>query len=728
MLIYYYPLGFMNPVVFSSGLIDGLKSIEIGFSDFVEEIPFRIRLMWAALSDVPVDFWILSIFFLYFFIVYNYEKVLRRMPKENDSHPLWGYGLESELLRYIFEKRKVEQAFVVDGKWGVGKTFFVTKFFKKYKKRLKSSGLNPVFISLNGISTVEDLEAEFFRANTKQTRKLGILLGRAVARSALKRVSLGVKEFSLFWGKIKPFTKNDILVVDDVERCVVCADNIFGYINQIVEKQHIKLILIMNQEELVKNSEMIGHEAKVVIHDTLEKVVFRRWTVLADFDSFFKNYTCWLQSLFLNESECLDAGHACMSFLTFIKENKAGIKFLFDDTRFCNIRLFSNGLEELRSIFMGFSDDIYENKNFIKRFAGLFLIFYVENRLGKLDLHDFFEGEIIQGSEMGMNFENPKKEAVQSNYLKNKYKEYSPQQYRLPGWVWLQLLKDGVNSWEAVLKEIKTSTLFQTEIPWVKLWHFDEPTEDQMTDDEFFDLVTKQKEILFNEELKDVLSVLHIAGLLKKFNDRKMFKVDIEKVLFHAEKNLEKLRDQKELIHDYEKLREVVMYNCDIQHLSTEYIDCQDGKFFPNLYKKAQKCVKEQWDSQNKETLPDLILKSLETRNFDLLRELVVLEHSGGKYAHTPVFNFFDPQKFYSKLVGYDSVSISFLSGVFHQRYNFLSKESAQELFPEKGFAESLKKIIDSEWDEESYAPNKEELRDLKDRILPHALENFNKF
>ena len=178
-----------------------------------------------------------------------------------------------ELKRIIENYVKTEQtdyAILIKGSWGSGKTYF---FKNQLSRVIESCSLKPLYISLYGISKLEDLAktivlAMFPFLQKKTVEKM--VSGAGIVSSALSTISIA--GFSLDLGKIvkdldvsKWVTvgKDKVLCFDDLERAKLDIGQILGFINNFVEHDNIKTILIANEEEIIKNQLKENYPEKV---------------------------------------------------------------------------------------------------------------------------------------------------------------------------------------------------------------------------------------------------------------------------------------------------------------------------------------------------------------------------------------------------------------------------------------------------------------------------------
>ena len=178
--------------------------------------------------------------------------------------------LVESILDYV-RADYTDYAIMINGEWGSGKTYF---WNNKVKKKIESLRINgkkytTIYMSLYGISNLEEISKKIFIETTqlmdKNMRKYMNLTGQSTipeyAKTGLDMANLfGVTQngdkvdYSQFFS-----TDDKILCFDDLERANVDVIDILGYINNFVEHDHIKTIIICNEKELatkLKNSNL----------------------------------------------------------------------------------------------------------------------------------------------------------------------------------------------------------------------------------------------------------------------------------------------------------------------------------------------------------------------------------------------------------------------------------------------------------------------------------------
>ena len=178
--------------------------------------------------------------------------------------------LVESILDYI-RSDYTDYAIMLNGEWGSGKTYF---WNNKIKPKIESMQLNgkrytAIYMSLYGISNLEEISKKIFIETTQLMDKN---LKKFMDASGVKNIPEYAKtglDMANFFGVTQNgdridygqffSTQDKVLCFDDLERANVDVIDILGYINNFVEHDHIKTIIICNEKELstkLKNSNL----------------------------------------------------------------------------------------------------------------------------------------------------------------------------------------------------------------------------------------------------------------------------------------------------------------------------------------------------------------------------------------------------------------------------------------------------------------------------------------
>lgn len=184
--------------------------------------------------------------------------------------------LVESILDYV-RSDYTDYAIMINGEWGSGKTYF---WNNKIRKKIESMQLNgkrytAIYMSLYGISNLEEISKKIFIETTqlmdKNLRKFMDANGQTnipeYAKTGLDMANLfGVTQNGDKIDYADFFSTDDkVLCFDDLERANVDVIDILGYINNFVEHDHIKTIIICNEKELSTKLKSSNLEMKTFI-------------------------------------------------------------------------------------------------------------------------------------------------------------------------------------------------------------------------------------------------------------------------------------------------------------------------------------------------------------------------------------------------------------------------------------------------------------------------------
>lgn len=182
-----------------------------------------------------------------------------------------------DFINYI-EDPIYNYAYMIDGSWGSGKTYFVKKELipaiekneeKKKKDNAEYQEKRVLYVSLYGIKETEEisrllfLELHRIKLETLSSTKIGKVFQKHKTKittyvgSGAKLISDVAKNFTGadFEGLFNNISTgysldNCIFIFDDLERTSCNINDILGYINNFVEHDGIKVLLVVNEKEI----------------------------------------------------------------------------------------------------------------------------------------------------------------------------------------------------------------------------------------------------------------------------------------------------------------------------------------------------------------------------------------------------------------------------------------------------------------------------------------------
>lgn len=251
--------------------------------------------------------------------------------------------------KYILRESN-EQAILINGKWGSGKTYFWKNTLSKIVKTHKKT---PIHISLSGVDSILQLEKLITRkilrptieeiSNKQNSLKCGLvkLLGKAGIGLANKKLGFNLIEL-LSENAIELHNySNDVICFDDLERCNLPIKEIMGYIGDFVENRNSKIIILANEDNIGFGSQN-NEEIKPAYKKLKEKVVANSF-----------NFEPNLQEV---------SHEAFLKLEEKISNEKPFILSLFQNHKVKNLRTFFNYISILREIIPTIKSDEYNNQ------------------------------------------------------------------------------------------------------------------------------------------------------------------------------------------------------------------------------------------------------------------------------------------------------------------------------------------------------------------------------
>lgn len=191
-------------------------------------------------------------------------------------------NLVDGILNYL--KMDSSGALMITGPWGCGKSYF---FEHSLFKKLKEENFKPLRISLFGLSSLSDLPKNIICEYTPYLTENKILKRIADGGANLVKIADKIKLpfvsdyldlkgiFSSGKALYKLLSKDVVICLDDLERAIEKYDinDLLGVINELVENQHLKVIVIANKEYIDKQ-QWSRNDSAASSHDVFyEKVI-----------------------------------------------------------------------------------------------------------------------------------------------------------------------------------------------------------------------------------------------------------------------------------------------------------------------------------------------------------------------------------------------------------------------------------------------------------------------
>lgn len=167
-----------------------------------------------------------------------------------------------EYIKNYIQNDKSQSAIMLNAPWGCGKSYYIQNELEPYLAEQRNGGYECIIISLYGLSSIYEISKSVYleiksrilpEVDDKKVTK-----GKVVAKTVLKGVTsffnldLSLKENELIEFYRTVDLENKLLIFEDVERSEINIQELWGYINNLVEQDGAKVLLVANEEKYLK--------------------------------------------------------------------------------------------------------------------------------------------------------------------------------------------------------------------------------------------------------------------------------------------------------------------------------------------------------------------------------------------------------------------------------------------------------------------------------------------
>ena len=184
----------------------------------------------------------------------------------------------NEYILHYLEKDKTQTAIMLTGEWGSGKSYYINNELIEYLKKNKKDS---VVVSMYGIESLAEIRKNIylqFRLNKRLLNNNSELIatGKIAVEKISKNLLSGIgMDFSMtetdFKKLYESINLNDkLLIFEDLERSHIEVDIILGFINNLVEQDHAKVLIVANENEILKEANQYVQIKEKTISDTIQ--------------------------------------------------------------------------------------------------------------------------------------------------------------------------------------------------------------------------------------------------------------------------------------------------------------------------------------------------------------------------------------------------------------------------------------------------------------------------
>lgn len=425
----------------------------------------------------------------------------------------------TEYLHSYINTYNPQYAVMLKGKWGCGKTYYIKKLINEWGKNVQETNdkvsMKPIYVSLNGISSQAQISYQIRKKLHPILYSKGAQFAKNVIVGTFNVVTKGLADINndgdsndlneiikgndIFDILLKPSDKiigKKIIVFDDLERCCLNIEEVFGYINNLVEHAACNVIILCEEDVLLRNEE--NTEKTIKYKEFKEKLIGQTIAFKQDFNTVISEFTNEINNNYINENFNL----IYELFLTSSIENLRSIRqCLFDFCRFVN----NSKLDEKE----------FDKKNeFMKSLLAYFVIAYCEYKSGNDSIRYFHESHFL--------LDNKKKEQISA--IERKYSNLL-HKYDIINSIKIIRFEQLVSFIENGFIEqnlfASNEYVYKRKIDvWEELYFFME-----LDNSVFLEKLRDTKKVFFRSHIEYVSVVIHIFSMLLFFSNNNIVKL-----------------------------------------------------------------------------------------------------------------------------------------------------------------------------------------------------------
>lgn len=503
-------------------------------------------------------------------------------------------------------------AIMVSGPWGVGKTHLIKKALKEYLDENQY-----IYVSVYGTSKLEEIDLALLQAIypllSGTTGKIAGKAGKAILKYLRLDNTIKAEDFL-------NNNKQRIYVFDDIERSTIPASSILGYINELVEHDGSKVIIVANEEKLLKKENYA---------ETREKLIGRTLEVQPDTE-------------FITEHLIESINSAKAKFTA--EKNKKLIELIFKEAKTKSFRVLQQAIWDFEKIANCLNEEHLESEEGMSSILKLLLAIALEFKAGELTKEDIESrpNSIV----MSLRSQNKDKKDNELNIEKSnkRFSEVNIYDSILSNQILSDILTKGIVNKENLIDHINTNIYYtknQQEAAWRTLWYAHERDDEKV--ESALSEVNRQLE---HGEIEDFGVLIHLLGIKLWLSDIGGITESREEILSSAKSYADDLYKRKLIQQLPESPFSTDLFQ-GCYGLGIHQYDSQELKEFIDYYKSLS--TKAKIDDYPKQA--EKLLEEIEENIGLFYRRLNHTNSEDTIYATTPILLYIDPAVFCEKII-----------------------------------------------------------------------------
>lgn len=549
------------------------------------------------------------------------------MARENNKH-VWDY------LNYYLRLGHVPGfAVLLSGPWGVGKTYLLKAFLKK---ELGEDPANYVYVSLYGLSTIEEIDDALFQAAFPALTGTAAKVAGRVAKVGLKflKVEPGEWDIKAFLNKFRA----KLYVFDDLERCEAPTNKVLGYINQFVEHGGAKVIILANEKEIGDDKDYARRR---------EKLIGKTLHVSSVFDDAFEHFTS-------------NVDHA--GARAFIKGSAADIATIYAQSNLHNLRILQQTMWDFERFYAVLLPEHHANHEAMTTLLRLLFVLSFELKAARIAEADIATGRGAAARLIAA-LEKDKPETPMA-LAGDRYPIVDIDDSILSNTLLVDYLVRGIVDADAIHKDLNASRFFikvADEQPWRTVWHWFE-----RSDAEFTAALAKMEEQFNSRSFSKIGEILHVLGLRLFLADQQLLQLSKADAVAEGKQYIDDVCTKKELEVPFSGQTGEIRYGgfdgLQISEQGTE----EYRVLFEHLMSAVERSIKDTYPKKAND-----LLSTMRSDVDSFYRQISLSHADATNYVHAPVLANLPVDDFVNAFLGLHPSEQRLAMAALKSRYDF---------------------------------------------------------
>lgn len=310
--------------------------------------------------------------------------------------------LNQYILHYLTED-KTKSAIMLTAPWGTGKSYYIQNELKPFLEKEENGKIKCLTVSLYGLKSLYEVSKALYLES--RTRFLindseKAITGKFATKTILKGVTsfFGIDLSHSDEEMQKLFESVDLsgklIVLEDLERSGIDILEVLGYVNNLVEQDGVKVLLVANEDEIIQykpiesenkkeqeTAELLdrlsNHKNRSFTYNTVTYLKIKEKTI-SDTIQFEEDYQTAIQEIIrLFDNETLDKF-----------SDEESVKNILDIMILCksnNLRSFIFACQKTSDIFNKLDAKHLSDDAFIQAVFFGIIFFVLKQKTGKMD-------------------------------------------------------------------------------------------------------------------------------------------------------------------------------------------------------------------------------------------------------------------------------------------------------------------------------------------------------